>query len=195
MDLRAEIKRKLFHHLALIYLLIYWVCPRMIAIVLMGIATLTVGAVEFIRLRRPEMNAWFLQKFGGIHRESEIMRTSGIFWTLLGCWATMVIFTNARIVLPALGFLVFGDTAAALVGKKWGKTPWEHDPKKSKEGSAGFVVASLVWSIFFLKWPVAFVGSVFGAWVESRKWRFNDNFMIPLLSGGALSILNLVIGR
>src|SRR5437868_3649121 len=107
MNLSTEIKRKIFHHLSLLYMAIYAFLPRWAALSLLLVAGAVMGVVEFLRLRRPEMNDWLLRKFGGIHRPSEIMAPSGIFWTLLGCWLTMFVFTNKRIVLPALGFLVF----------------------------------------------------------------------------------------
>ncbi len=195
MDLHIEIKRKIFHHLSLIYMILYATLPRSGVVWGLFVVLALVTAVEFLRLRRPEMNAWFLAKFGGLHRETEVLHPSGIFWTLAGSWLTMLIFTNKKIVLPALGFLAFGDAAAALVGKKWGKKHWEKNPLKTYEGSAGFAVVSMVWSFFFLRWPVAILGSLWGAWVESRAFLWNDNFWIPLLSGAGLSVLNLILGR
>ena len=195
MSLKNEIKRKVFHHLSLVYLGIYWISPRWLSLLLFGVALLVLSGVEFIRLRRPEVNAWFLEKFDGIHRESEVLGPSGIFWTLLGCWLTVVIFTNKRIVLPALGFLVFGDTLAALAGKKWGKRHWEKNPAKTWEGSAAFAAVSAAWAMLFVRWPVAILGAISGAWIEARPLPYNDNLWIPVLSGAALSVLNLVLGR
>jgi dolichol kinase len=193
--LAAEIKRKLFHHLSLIYLVLYWITPRLFSIIFFGIILLVLAGVEFIRLRRPEVNAWFLGKFGGIHRQSEILSPSGIFWTLLGSWLTMIIFTNKGIVLPALGFLVFGDTAAALGGQKWGKRHWKSNPAKTVEGSGCFALVSAVWAIFFVRWPVAILGALSGAWIEAQPYRWNDNLWVPLLSGAALSVFNLILGK
>src|SRR5689334_20982235 len=97
MSLAREIKRKIFHHLSLVYLLLYIVLPRWLTILLLGLALVAVGMTEFLRLRRPELNAWLLGKFGGIHRTAEVMSASGIFWTLLGCWLTMVVFVDKLI--------------------------------------------------------------------------------------------------
>jgi dolichol kinase len=195
MSLTGEIKRKLFHHLALVYMLIYAIFPRMVSLILLFVLLVAVTAIEFFRLRRPELNAWFLAKFGGIHRPEEIMRWSGIFWTLFGCWLTMVIFTNKQIVLPALGFLVFGDTAAALGGIRWGRSHWPNNPKKTYEGSACFTVVSALWAIFFVRWPVALLSALTAAWIETRPLPWNDNFWIPLLSALTLSVFNLILGR
>jgi len=175
--------------------MIYWVTPRWFSTSLLGLVLLVLGGVEFVRLRRPEVNAWFLAKFGGIHRESEVMSPSGIFWTLLGSWLTMVVFTNKKIVLPALGFLVFGDTMAALGGQKWGAHHWTANPAKTWEGSGCFAAVSAFWAVFFVRWPVAILGALGGAWVEAQPFRWNDNFWVPLLGGATLSVLNLVLGR
>src|SRR5687768_12023396 len=110
----SEIKRKVFHHLTLVYILVYMVVPRWVSVWLFGAILLAVGTIEFLRLRRPELNAWLLEKFKDISRESEIMSPSGIFWGLLGSWLTMLIFTNPKIVVAAIGFLTFGDAAASL---------------------------------------------------------------------------------
>jgi dolichol kinase len=195
MTIAPEIKRKAFHLLTGVYVLTYWVLPRWLCLSILGVALLFVGGGEWIRLRRPEINAWCLKKFSGLHRESEIMNYSGVFWTLLGSWLTMVIFTSKRIVLPALGFLVFGDAVAALGGQKWGKHHWKFNPSKSIEGSACFALVSVVWALFFVRWPVAILGAISGAWIEARAWPPNDGLWLPVLGGAVLSVLNLLLGR
>src|SRR6266513_2265529 len=125
MDISGELKRKLFHNLSLGYMLMYAVLPRWVTIWILLALLLIISVVEFLRLRRPELNAALLAKFGGIHRKSEITGPSGVFWTLLGSCLTMVFFTSKRIVLPALGFMAFGDSLAAIAGKKWGRRPWK----------------------------------------------------------------------
>jgi dolichol kinase len=195
MSLSAELKRKAFHHLSFFYILIYAILPRPVAIGLMLAFVAVAGAAEFLRLRRPEMNAWFLERFDGIYREDEIMKPSGIFWTLLGCAATMIIFASPRVILPALGFLTFGDAAAALAGKRWGRIAWGKTPGKTREGSIAFVIVSAVWGCFFLRPVVALLSAVAGAWVELQQLPWNDNFWIPLLGGLAVSVINLLLGK
>lgn len=189
-----EIKRKAFHHLALGYLIVYAVLPRLASLILFGILMVAAGIVEFLRIRRPELNAYMLERFGRIHRETEILSPTAIFWTLLGVWVTIVISTNPKIVLSAIGFLVFGDAAAALCGKKWGKHPWAHNPDKTIEGSVGFAVTATIWGSFFVKPWVALPAALTIAWLESRKQKWNDNFWIPVASAAILSVLNLFLG-
>jgi len=213
MPLSAELRRKLFHHLSFGYMAIYAFTPGWFSIGFLGLLLFMVSAVEFIRLRRPEVNDGLLKIFGGLHRPTEILAPSGIFWTLAGSWLIMVLLEEKTLVLPILGMLVFGDTAAALVGQRWGVHYWRYksvDPDPSRvaalkiwklpanssktlEGSAAFVVVSFFWIGLFLRPHVALLGAAAGAWVESRKQVWNDNFWIPVGGGMILGLLSLLL--
>jgi len=213
MNLNTEIRRKIFHHLSLAYLLLYAVLPVPVTVGVLFCALLALSAIEFLRLRRPELNAWFLKRFGGLHRPTEILEPSGIFWTLAGCWLTMVVLAEKHIVIAALGMLVFGDAASALAGRRWGKHPWparapapaassglrltfwnQSANPASLEGTAAFAIASFLWVVLFLRLPVALLGALGAAWIESRQTRWNDNFWIPFGGGLLLSVLSLLLG-
>jgi dolichol kinase len=176
----TEIKRKLFHHLSLIYMILYALFPRMISLWFFFIVLVLLGFVEFVRLRRPELNAWFLKKFGGLHRPTEIMAPSGIFWTLLGCWLTMLLFISKAVVIVALGYLAFGDTMAAVCGQAFGTKCWKQNPTKTKEGSIAFALTAVLWALLFIRVFPAIFSAVVTAFTESRRLPFNDNLWIPL---------------
>jgi len=195
MDISTELKRKLFHNLSVVYMLLYALLPRAFVLWFLFVVLAALSGVEFLRLRRPELNAKLLQTFGGIHRQSEITGPSGIFWTLLGCWLTMVFFTSKRIVLPALGFMAFGDALAAIAGRKWGRRPWKANSAKTYEGSLACLGVCIAWAMLFVRWPVAISAAIIAAWIESRPLPYNDNLWVPVVSGMSLSVLNLVLGR
>ena len=176
MNLRLEIKRKVFHNLSLIYMIIYWITPHWFSFWFFGVLTVSVWAIDHVRIVRPELNAWFLGKFEGMYRPAEVMAYSGILWTLFGCWAVMGIFPDKPIVLSVLGFLIFGDAVAAIAGKRWGKRPWPHNPQKTMEGSAAFALVSTIWASLFLPFPVALISACIVAWIETKPWLWNDNF-------------------
>ncbi len=188
MRMLNEVKRKVFHHLSLVYLLLYAILPRWVTLLLMGIAVVGVGIFEFLRLRRPEVNAWILGKFSGIHREHEVLEPSGVVWTLLGCWMTMLIFVDRLIGVAGIGVLVFGDTAAALVGRSMGRHRLKSNPEKSVEGSVAFAVTTFLWCLLLVRPHAALVCALFTTWIESMKWKSNDNFWIPLAASFAISI-------
>lgn len=196
MTFAIEIKRKAFHHLALGYLAVYLIGGRSVGLAVLSALMVLTLAAEFLRLRRPELNAWCLVRFGGIHRESEIMKISGIFWTMLGVWLTMLVFTHWRIVSSAIGFLVFGDTAAALAGKRWGRHPLPWNSRKTWEGVAAFALVSALWATLILRHPIAaLLAAGVSALLETRELPWNDNFWIPILGGASLSVFNLILGK
>jgi dolichol kinase len=193
MALPSEIKRKLFHHLSVVYLLVYILLPRWASLWLFFVVLLVLGAVEFIRIRRPEVNAWFLGHFAGVHRTSEILRPSGIFWTLLGSWLTMLIFVSKPVVIVALGYLAFGDTMAAVCGQRFGtkhwSDKWKGNPEKTIAGSIAFAATAILWSVLFLRIFPAVLSGLVTAFIESRRLSLNDNLWVPLLAAVSIGLI------
>jgi dolichol kinase len=186
-----------FPHLPIVYTLLYAALPRAVSLPLMTLWTFAFAFLEFARIRRPEVNARFLRQWEGFYVPAELRAPSRFFWAALGCWLTMVIFNGSKIVLMALGLLAFGKEAAQWGGKKWGKTRWPKYPQKTVEGSACFVIVSMAWALISvrLRWPVAFLGSAAGAWIEVERWQWPNAVVLPLLGGLVLSVLNLFLGR
>jgi len=104
----------------------------------------------------------------------------------------MVIFTNKRIVLPALGFLVFGDSVGCARRQEVGKASVENEPHQDLGGERAFTAV-------FCR-----LGDGFCALACGDYWaRFQApglkraNFPITTISGSrclsaaALSVLNL----
>lgn len=97
-------------------------------------------------------------------------------------------------------YLAIGDPIAATVGTLWGRRPLIG--KKSLEGAlanlfcsglATFLVA-MAYFHFALDRAIAIgvVGGLISATVELCPLPVDDNFTIPVLSAGFLSVVNLV---
>ncbi|OIO05693.1 MAG: hypothetical protein AUJ52_13435 [Elusimicrobia bacterium CG1_02_63_36] len=188
-ELNKEFKRKTFHCLSLVYLGIYLRWGRWPSAAVLCAWIPIEGAVEFFRLRRPELNALLMKSFGGIHRESEIGRISGIFWTTLGCLGTIALFgERPPVVCAAIAYLAFGDGVAALAGRAWGtwKWPW-FGGKKSVQGSTACFAACGVsgWAAG-LPPSALFVGAAAATVLELLPLPIDDNFWIPLLSAAVV---------
>ncbi len=185
-----EIKRKLFHALSLVYAAGFYFLGKEPVLKILVPILIVVGIVESARLLFPKFNQAIMPLFGGIHRESEMTKFSGIFWTLLGCILTIWIFKDPKIILCSLGYLVFADAAAALVGVPLGRHKFFG---KSLEGSLACFVASVLVGLFFLSplWAVA--AAVFVTAVELAPLPWNDNFWIPTLSGCFLTCKSIIL--
>jgi len=185
-----ELKRKLFHGLSLVYLAIYLVAGRAWTLWILGGLFAMVGAIEAVRLRKPEFNALLLRVFGGIHREHEARKPSGILWTLLGCFLTVWLVPHKDVVITALVCLALGDAAASLVGRRWGHLRYGN---KSLEGSLACFLTCWAVATLFLHSPFATQEILLVAMLvtvaEAVPLPLNDNIWIPLIPGLTLTFL------
>lgn len=186
-----------FPHLPIVYTLLYVLLPRALFVPCMTLWTIGFGVFELIRIRRPEVNARYLNAWRDFYMPTELLSPSRFFWAAFGCWLTIAVFNGSKIVLMALGLLAFGKEAALWGGKKWGHTPWPKNPQKTIEGSVCFILVCMAWGLFAvrLRWPVAFLGACAGAWIEAERWQWPPAVVLPLLGGLVLSVLNLFLGR
>jgi len=180
-----EIKRKLFHFLSLLYATGFYFMGREGILKILVPLLVVEGIVEVTRLIMPRFNGWMLSLFGNIHREAETKRISGIFWTLLGAVITIGVFRDPKIVLCALGYLVFSDAAAALVGVPLGRHKFLG---KSVEGSLACFAASFLVGLAFINPLLAAASALLVTGIELLPLPWNDNFWIPILSGCFLTI-------
>jgi dolichol kinase len=189
-SLRREIKRKAFHLLSVFYIALFAWAPRPAAVTVLGVLTASLAALEAVRLRRPGLNRALVAFFGGIHRESETDRPSGIFWTLLGAFLTVALVPPRDVVTTALWYLALGDAAAALVGRRWGRV---RIGAKSLEGSlACFLVCWAAGTLCLSPAPgrpEALAGAILATLLEALPLPFNDNLWIPLVSGLGVVLL------
>jgi len=193
LDFLREVKRKVFHCLSLVYLAAYHLLGAPITTVLLSVWVVVEGGLEAARLRDPRLNSFLMRFFGGIHRPGEESRVSGVFWTSLGCLATVVFFSgHPRVVTASFLFLALGDGAAALVGKAFGRIRFSMRGRtKSLEGSAACLAACLAagWAAGLTPGRII-VGAVTATLVELLPVPLDDNFWLPLLSAAAILLVS-----
>jgi dolichol kinase len=167
--------------------LLYVAAGRGPTLWLLGTAVVLGAGLEAGRLRHAPLNQWLLVRFAGIHREKEVHRPSGIFWTLVGCFLVVLLVPERDIVVAAMLYLAVGDGLAGFVGRTWGRL---RIGDKSVEGSlACFLGAWVIGSLVLTPvpgWPEALVGAFLAAVLEFFSPPPDDNMTLPLLSGLAL---------
>lgn len=191
-ELRAEVRRKAFHMLSLVYLAAYWLLgyPRIVLWLTVWCVAATV--VETARLGSSRVRAAIEAFFTGIMRESEKRSFSGIFHTSWGCLgAVLMAGDKPRLVSAALLYLALGDAAAALAGKRFGRTKVLGGPKSLEGTAANFAVCLACGLAVGLRPVPALGGAAAAAAVEliPNGPRWNDNLWLPIVSTGALLAL------
>ena len=190
MLLSSELKRKSIHLASLAIPLAYYASPdgwtnmwkrALLASVLISLA------IEVFRLNHPRIRNVFRHFFGELLRNHEEASLLGSTYLLLGCLLSMHLFGKPVAVL-ALGFLILGDTMAAIVGKSIGRT---RIFGKTLEGSVACFVVCLLLSRLVPEIPiwVGIVGALVATLFELLPVPLDDNFRIPLSAGFAMELL------
>ncbi len=119
----------------------------------------------------------------------------GAIYYFVGAIISVFLFSR-DIASAAILILTFGDPAAFVVGKYYGKKKIIINKEKLLEGTlAGVFLGTAVASIF-VPFPVAFFGAAFGMMAEAVELKFlrlDDNFFIPFVSGLVMTIIQAAI--
>jgi phosphoserine phosphatase len=107
----------------------------------------------------------------------------------LGIAISLLIFP-APISYVAITVLTLGDGFAHIFGMKYGRTPLPFNKGKNLEGSIlGFLFAFLG-ALIFVDPVRALIGAAIGMMVEGLPLPVNDNLIMPLASGLALTLIS-----
>tara|TARA_Y100000031_G_scaffold120222_1_gene134186 strand:+ start:168 stop:554 length:387 start_codon:yes stop_codon:yes gene_type:complete len=118
-------------------------------------------------------------------------KLTGATWAFIGGTISVFLFEKDIAVL-ALLFMSVGDTVAALIGQQYGKIKIG---EKTIEGFAGGLVSCIFISIFFpsVIWINSIAGSLIASLIELSPIPVDDNLMIPLISGGMMTLFRGII--
>ncbi len=155
--------------------------------------------VEVSRKKYPPFNEWLCCHVSGLMREHERTKITSATWYMASVLVVFLIFPKDVGILTLL-FVALGDTAAGVVGTRWGRTKiTEH---VSLEGwIAGFFTCALSTLLFTAFWLPHFhltgfslflfslIAGLIGSTAESVFKKFDDNLTIPLLSAPCIWLL------
>lgn len=191
---KQESLRKLIHLSSLWIPLLYYFTSKEITIVFLLPLFLLTLFFDLARRYNDQLNYFVNLCLGMVMRDNEKggKALSGAFYMLLGALLTIVFFTK-DIAIYSLTVLVFCDSAAALVGRKWGRVKIFD---KTLEGSIAFFVSAII--IYFLmivmldfnlKFLQAIIAAMIGTIAEllSKELTLDDNFFIPITMGAFAS--------
>jgi dolichol kinase len=190
---KQELIRKGIHLCSLSIPIGYSLLDQTTALWILAPLTLLVVSVDLaIKIIQP-LKEFVIKYFGAIMRPHEVKNEivlNGASWVLISACICIVLLPK---ICAVCGFtvLILSDTAAALLGKKYGKHKWFVN--KSVEGTLAFIVTAIAAVVFIgilnqAPWQyyilVAFA-SVCAGMVEavSGILKIDDNLSIPLSLG------------
>jgi dolichol kinase/phosphoserine phosphatase len=100
-----------------------------------------------------------------------------------------LIFFPAPASSAAIAIFALGDSTASLVGEAFARNHLPFNRGKSLEGSlAGFFFAFLAGTVFVTPW-IALIGATVAMTIEYLPLPINDNLLMPLCTGLALTLI------
>ena len=187
LNYRQEIYRKLIHLSSSSIPFMLWYFgkdsfqPWIIAIAII------LPILDYGRRNNKFLYRIYSKLFTGFTRPVEQGILSGASWVIIGAAVTIYIFNENSAIIGLL-VLSIADSAAAIIGIKFGKTQLF---SKSLEGSAAFFITTVI--IVFSLSPVAFYINFFAVLTATiveliSTPRMNDNLLIPMVTAFILSL-------
>lgn len=183
----AELLRKTTHLAGFFIPLIYIILDKTTMLFMVGSFVGIAVVVECLKWLSERFREIFNRFFETILRTHERKGAiTGATFYLVGTFLCIVFFEK-HIAIVSIFFIVLGDTAAALVGRAWGRIKLIGN--KSLEGSASCFIVCAVISIFWVDPVVGLTGAFVATLAELLPLRIDDNLTVPLISGAVMQVM------
>ena len=196
--IKKELQRKAVHLSSLwVPSAIYFV-PEVLLLPTLFIILCGNIALEYANFKRYR---WARKSFGALFfrllREKETARNNfqftGSVYVLVSAILCMCLFSK-EIAVIAMTIMLISDSAAALIGRTFGKT--KIYKKKTLEGTLAFFISALIINLLFIPICPFKFASIFAcaaataAEVYEDKIGIDDNLSIPMVFAAVLSLIS-----
>ncbi|MEW5693598.1 MAG: hypothetical protein AB1765_09920 [Candidatus Hydrogenedentota bacterium] len=189
----CEIKRKIFHIcFGLIFPFIIYFFNSDSTKIIVSIILIIVSIAEILRLAFCFINTLFQFFFKQFMRDSEAVEPAGTVYFISGVLIIICLFPKSVAILSLVP-LIFGDSVASLIGKKFGRI--KISGTKTLEGTLSFFCTTLIISLIInynlfdanFSLTILFFTAIVSSIAELIFRGNKDNFFIPLISAIVLS--------
>jgi diacylglycerol kinase (CTP) len=166
--------------------LYFWVInSNTLGLIMLAAVGLVFISVDMWRLFHQKFNDQFFEKtsFMYLRDRDYFFNSSTVF--IIGSWFT-ILFYDKLIAIAAILFLSVGDVIAEVIGVKYGRIKVG---TRTMEGSLAFLISCLAFGIPLFGLKMAFIGSLAAVISELVSIKLDDNILIPILSGLAMTLL------
>ncbi|MBE59905.1 MAG: hypothetical protein CMG40_01400 [Candidatus Marinimicrobia bacterium] len=190
----SEYKRKSIHlfNLAIPFSYLYVFPEKWVFVKLLSILMVLFIIFDILRHKVAWVKSLFSLFIDSMLRSHEQEgKLTGATWVMIGAVISIILFSKP-VAIIALIFMSIGDTAAGLIGQRYGKHKiWN----KSWEGFFGglFVCIIIGMNYSLLPITISLSGAVAAMVMEILPIPLDDNFKIPLGSGAIMMMLSTPI--
>ncbi len=190
----SEYKRKLIHlfNLAIPFSYLYVFPEKWVFVKLLSILMVLCIIFDILRHKVAWVKSLFTLFINSMLRGHEQDgKLTGATWVMIGAVISIILFSKP-VAIIALIFMSLGDSAAGLIGQRYGKHKiWN----KSWEGFFGglFVCIIIGMNYSLLPMTISLSGAVAAMVMEILPIPLDDNFKIPLGAGAIMMMLSTPI--
>ena len=143
--------------------------------------------LDYSRKYIPYLKTIYISLFGIITRPYEYQGLSGASWVFMGAGVTTYLF-NEKVAVIALLVMSLSDSAAAIIGIKFGNTRLFN---KSLEGSLAFFITTymIIFSLSIASMLLTSITTIIATAIELLSTpKFNDNILLPVTTALILTL-------
>ena len=193
--IKSEFFRKAVHlSNAIIPLSYYFFSPDKIdMIIVLASFLILCFFIEIYRKNNLKLSRIFSNWFEFMMRDEEKKgELTGATWVFVGALFTILLVPDPFNIISLL-FLSFGDTFAAIIGRKF---PYIKLGRKTLSGSiAGFLACIAIGLVIdiAITYEIIILGAFMAMFIEALPMPVNDNVSIPVFSGLSMYYFSLII--
>ena len=193
----SEYKRKLIHlfNLAIPFSYLYVFPEKWVFVKLLSILMVLCIIFDILRHKVAWVKSLFTLFINSMLRSHEQEgKLTGATWVMIGAVISIILFSKP-VAIIALIFMSLGDSAAGLIGQRYGKHKiWN----KSWEGFFGGLFVCIIIGMNYsllttLPMTISLSGAVAAMVMEILPIPLDDNFKIPLGAGAIMMMLSTPI--
>lgn len=199
---KLEVARKGIHILSTSFILIYlafaYLFSHTVGLFALAFLLIVLIELEYVRIEIGKKIP-LISRLWAVKRAKEREKLGGEVFFLIGAIICLAIF-NLPIAITAILMATFGDLAAALVGKRFGKHWLPYLKNRAWEGIIAelivdIVIGFLIIGTFLNKdisgWIIILTMAITATVVETIINKLDDNLLIPVFTGfnGQIALL------
>ncbi len=189
LDIKHELCRKMVHLTSITIILLYYWTDRKFTLYFLTAVLIIFIIVEYFRVEHRKRIPVFWRFF----RSKEEGTVGGNVTFIIGAIIAVSVFEK-EIASAAILMTTFGDMAAAIFGKAFGRTWIPRLKERAVEGCAAEFLVNVIVGLVFLDsiavvLMMAFVATV----VETLIYRLDDNLIIPIFAGACGQVISYLV--
>ena len=188
LSIKDELLRKLIHICSSIFAYALFFLDQTTVCLIVGLGAILILSFEILRSQYFSINRIFIKVFGKVTRNFEETELTGATYVMVASFIVLLPIFEFYVCIFSILIMSYSDTAAAIIGKKYGKTRLFN---KTLEGSFAFLLTAFIILLIMhphVDWWLSVFAIIIATIVELVPLKVDDNFSVPIIVALIVSI-------